>query len=62
VRDVTAVAAEVALRMEEQASAVEARDRLEDVVARLRLADQRLRASDERTKRALSHLRAVPEQ
>ena len=34
----------------------------DETVARLRDADQRLRESDERTKRALGHLRAVPDE
>jgi hypothetical protein len=62
VRDITAIANEVTVRIEEHVSSVESRERLEDVLARLRQADERLRASDERTRQALRHLRAVPDE
>ena len=61
IRDLTSTANDISRRIEQQATTIEARERLEDVLVRLRAADQRLRDSDERTKRALRHLRAVPD-
>ena len=62
IRDLTSTAKDLSLRIERQASTLEARDRLDEILIRLRDADQRLRESDERTKRALGDLRAVPDE
>ena len=63
IRDLTSTAKDLSQRIERQASTLEARDRLDEIlVFRLRDADQRLRDSDERTKRALGDLRAVPDE
>jgi hypothetical protein len=59
--ELRATAAEISRLMAQEASVADAHERLEGVLARLRLTDQRLRASDERTRRALGHLEAVPD-
>jgi hypothetical protein len=61
IRDLTATARDLSLRIEAQAGAVDVAERLDEVLAGLRVADQRLRESDERTRTALRHLRAVPD-
>jgi hypothetical protein len=61
IRDLTATARDLSLRIETQAGAVDVSERLDEVLAGLRVADQRLRESDERTRSALRHLRAVPD-
>ena len=53
IRDLTSTANDLSQRIERQASTLDARERLDEILARLRDADQRLRESDERTKRAL---------
>jgi hypothetical protein len=60
-RDLTFRAADLSRRVERQSSSLDARERLEEALARLHAAEDRLRDSDERTRRALRHLRAVPE-
>ena len=62
IRDLTSTAKDLSLRIERQAGTLEARDRLDEILIRLRDADRRLRESDERTKRALGDLRAVPDE
>jgi hypothetical protein len=59
IRDVTETASQLTRRIEQQANTAEARDRLDDVLERLRAADERLRESDERTRLALTYLRVV---
>ncbi len=62
IRDLASTANDLSRRIEQQAGTVEARERLEDVLDRLHAAVQRLRESDERTRRALRHLKAVPDE
>ena len=59
VRDITASAAAIAKRLEEQVTGGPGPDALEELLERLRDADERMRASEERTREALRHLRAV---
>jgi hypothetical protein len=58
--DLMSVAKNLSRRIEQQAGAIDARERLDTVLERLRAAEQRLLQTDERTRVALRHLRAVP--